>query len=71
MLDKNDHKILQELQQDAGRRIRELEKSTKLPRSTIHNRIKKLKKEKVIKKIKAVVDPEKLNLNVCVLIHVV
>lgn len=70
-MDLNDKKILTELQINADRRIREFEKSTKLPRSTIHNRIQKLKKNKTIGKIKAVVDPEKIGLNVCVLIHVV
>jgi len=71
MLDKNDKKILEELQRDADRKIYQLEKATLLPRSTIHNRVKKLKKDQVIKKIKAIVDPEKIDLDVCVLIHIV
>ena len=71
MVDKNDLKIIKELQTNADRKIHQLEKAVKLPRSTIHNRIKKLKQEKVITQIKAVVDPEKINLSVCVLIHIV
>jgi len=70
-IDKNNRLILKELQINADRKIHILEKLTKIPRSTIHNRIQKLKKEKVIKNIKAVVDPEKLNLDVCALIHIV
>jgi len=44
-MDKIDKKILSELQKDADRRIFQIEKATQIPRSTIHNRIKKLKKE--------------------------
>jgi Lrp/AsnC family transcriptional regulator, leucine-responsive regulatory protein len=71
MLDKIDKKIVEELQKDADRKIHQLEKSTHLPRSTIHNRIQKLKKDKVITKIKAVIDPEKLDLKVCALVHII
>ncbi len=70
-MDEIDKQILVELQKDADRRMYQLEKITKIPRSTIHNRIQKLKKDKIVTRIKAVVDPEKLNLNVCALIHVV
>jgi DNA-binding Lrp family transcriptional regulator len=71
MLDNKDKKILIELQKDADRKIHQFEKEIKLPRATIHNRIQKLKREKIITKIKAVVDPEKIGLNVCVMVHVV
>jgi Lrp/AsnC family transcriptional regulator for asnA, asnC and gidA len=70
-MDKIDKTVINELQRDADRRIFQLEKATQIPRSTIHNRIKKLKKEKTITKIKAVVDPIKLGLNICVMLHVV
>ena len=70
-LDKKDMKILVELQLDSDRKIHQYEKRISLPRSTIHNRIKRMKKEGVIKQIKAVVDPEKLGLDVCALIHIV
>lgn len=71
MLDNIDKKVLNELQKNADRKIHQLEKATQLPRSTIHHRIKKLKKEGVIKNIKAVVDPAQLGLNLCVLVHIV
>ena len=70
-MDEYDHKIVAQLQQNADRKIHQLEKAVALPRSTVHNRIKKLKKEKVIVATKAVVDPEKLGLHVCALIHIV
>ena len=71
MLDKKDRIILNELQTDADRKIYQLEKSTLLPRSTIHNRIKRLKRDGVIQKIKAVVDPRELDLNVTALVHII
>ncbi len=71
MLDKIDRKILEELQQNADRKIWELEKKLNIPRTTIHNRIQKLKREQVIRKIKAVVDREKLGRPLTVLVHLV
>lgn len=71
MIDKIDSIILEELQKNADRRIHEFEKEIKLPRSTIHNRIQKLKKQGIIRKIKAVVEPAKIGLNVCVMIHII
>ncbi len=71
MLDKIDTAIVREIQEDADRKMHELEKITRIPRSTIHNRIIRLKKEKVITKIKAVIDPNKIGLHVCVMIHIV
>ncbi len=70
-IDKIDKKIIFELQNDADKKTHELEKKLKIPRSTIHNRIVKLKKNKVIKSIKASVDAESLGLNICAMIHVV
>lgn len=71
MLDEIDKKVLDELQKNADRKIHQLEKATQLPRSTIHHRIKNLKKQGVIKNIKAVIDPVKLGLYLCVLVHIV
>ena len=70
-MDRIDKTIIEELQKDADRKFHQIEKATRIPRSTIHNRVKKLKKEGVIEKLKAIVDPEKLGLNVCVLVHTV
>ena len=70
-MDKIDKKIINELQKDADRKIFQIEKTTHIPRSTIHNRIKKLKKQGVITQTKAVIDPEKIGLNVCALVHIV
>jgi DNA-binding Lrp family transcriptional regulator len=71
MLDKTDKIILEELQIDADRKIHELEKATKLPRSTIHNRIRKLKNNGSITRIQANIDPRKLGLNLLVQLQIV
>ena len=70
-MDKKDKLIVEQLQVNADLRIHQMEKEVMLPRSTIHHRIQKLKREGVITKIKAVVDPDKIGLPVCVLIHIV
>ena len=70
-LDKIDRTVLFEMQKNSDRRLFQIEKETKIPRSTINNLIRKLKDNKIITKIKAVVDPEKLGLGVCALIHIV
>jgi DNA-binding Lrp family transcriptional regulator len=70
-MDKKDKIILEQLQTNADLKIHQLERAVMLPRSTIHHRIQKLKREKVVTKIKAVVDPDKIGLSVCVLIHIV
>ena len=71
MLDDIDQQIIVELQKDADRKVYQLERVLKVPRSTIHNRIQKLKKSGIITKIKAVANAKALGLNVCAMIHVV
>ena len=70
-IDKIDKKILEELQQNADQKTHEIEKKLHIPRSTVHNRIVKLKKNKVIKSVNASVDPVKLGLNLSAIIQVV
>ena len=70
-MDDTDKIILKKVQEHADKRLQLIEKETKIPRTTIHNRIQKLKKEKIITQIKAIVDPIKLELPVCALIHIV
>lgn len=48
-LDEKDLKILEILKQKANSRTSQISKKTKIPVTTIHNRIKKLEKEKIIK----------------------
>lgn len=71
MLDEIDKKLLRELQINSKRKIFQLARTLNLPRSTIHNRIKKLEKSGIIKTYKAVVNHEKIGKGVTVLVHVV
>ncbi|HLC78162.1 MAG TPA: Lrp/AsnC family transcriptional regulator [Candidatus Nanoarchaeia archaeon] len=60
MLDDIDKKILNELSIDSSRNIEKLAKFLHIPRSTAHNRIKKLEKEGYIKGYRAIIDHEKI-----------
>ncbi len=71
MLDKIDKKIIEELQKNSNRTIFKLSKVLNLPRTTLANRIKRLENKKIIKKYKAIIDPEKLGKKVVVFIQVV
>ena len=64
-MDKIDLMLVNELQKDAERSIYQLSKYLGLKRSTVYNRIKKLKQEGVIKRHHAVVDYEKIGLPFC------
>lgn len=59
--DEKDKKILEILQEHGDYTTRQIAKKTLLPVTTIHNRIRKLKKEKVIKKFTAEVDPQAID----------
>ena len=60
-LDEKDRNILEVLQEHGDYTTRQIAKKTLLPVTTIHNRIKKLKKEKVIKKFTIDLDYSKLD----------
>ena len=61
-LDKTDKKILQIINQNARMAITEISEQTKLPLHTVHNRIKKLKKEKIIQGFRPKVNIHKLGM---------
>ncbi len=61
VLDEKDKKILEVLQEHAEFTTRLVAKKTLLPVTTIHNRIRKLKKEKVIKKFTVELDYDKVD----------
>ena len=63
-LDEIDRKILFYLQTDCKIPYHEIGKRLKIAPSTVHNRVKRLIKKKIIKAFSAVLDPEKLGLNV-------
>ncbi len=71
MLDKTDALLLEELQKDSSRKIHELAKLLRLPRSTVYNRIKRLEQDGVITGYKAVVDSAKAGRPVTVFVNIV
>ncbi|MGV8163057.1 MAG: Lrp/AsnC family transcriptional regulator [Candidatus Nanoarchaeia archaeon] len=60
ILDDKDKKILEILKKEANCTTRKIAKQTLLPITTIHNRIKKLNEEKIIKKYTIEVDQDKV-----------
>ena len=62
-LDDIDRKILFFLQTNCKIPYHEIGKRLKIAPSTVHNRVKRLIKEKIIKAFSALLDPEKLGLN--------
>lgn len=71
MVDKIDALLLDELQEDSSRKIHELAKRLRLPRSTVYNRIKRLERDGTIKGYKAVVDAEKIGRPVTAFVNVI
>ena len=59
-IDKTDIQILEVLRQDAKLRVREIAKKIGKPITTVHNRIKKLQSDGVIKNYTVIVDEKKL-----------
>lgn len=57
--------ILEFLQKNSKLSSREISNKTKIPLTTVHNRIKKLKADGIIKKYSIEVDYEKLGLKLC------
>ena len=58
-IDEKDRKIIDILAEHGEYTTRKIAKKTLLPSTTIHNRIKRLKKEKIIKKFTVDIDYEK------------
>ncbi len=55
-IDEKDQKILEVLREHADYATRQIAKKTGLPITTVHNRVSKLKKEKIIKRFTVEVD---------------
>lgn len=72
LIDEKDRKILDLLQDHADYPTRKIAKKLLLPITTVHNRIKKLKKQKIIKKFSIEVDHDQLDEGflVYILVHV-
>ena len=60
-IDEKDRKILEVLQEHADYPTRQIAKKTGLPITTVHNRIQKLKKEKIIKRFTVDLDHHRLD----------
>ncbi|MFX0072333.1 MAG: Lrp/AsnC family transcriptional regulator [Candidatus Hermodarchaeota archaeon] len=67
-IDETDRKILNILQKNDKISYRELADKLELAASTIHNRVKKMIEEEIIKKFAAIIDPAKIGYNTIALI---
>ncbi len=59
----SDRLILQELQNNGRASLRQLGKKLKMPPTTIHQKIRRMKEFGVIKKFTTIIDPEKVDLS--------
>lgn len=69
-IDEKDKKILEILQENSSLSSYKISKTTLIPVTTVNNRIKKLKKLRVIKKFTVDIDKKKLGLNLAVYIFI-
>ncbi|MFX1321279.1 MAG: Lrp/AsnC family transcriptional regulator [Promethearchaeota archaeon] len=67
-IDETDKKILNILQKNDKVSYRELADKLELAASTIHNRVKKMIEEEIIKKFAAIIDPSKIGFNTIALV---
>ncbi len=61
IIDEKDKRIIQILKENSNYTTRQIAKKINLPITTIHNRIKKLKREKIIKKFTIELDNKKID----------
>lgn len=71
LIDEKDRKILEILQGNSSLSTHKISKKTLIPVTTVNNRIKKLKKDSVIKKFTIDVDKSKLGFNLVAYISIV
>lgn len=64
MLDEKDHQILNELRANSKLTTQQISKKTLIPITTIHNRIKRMEKEGIIKNYTVVLDHKKLGYDI-------
>lgn len=69
-LDDKDFVLLDELRKNAKQSVFQLAKKTAIPPTTIHNRLKKLRENKIIKGYTVLIDREKIGQNLCALIFI-
>lgn len=71
MIDTTDMEILRELEKNSKRKIHQLATVLRYPRSTIHNRIRRMEELGIIKTYKAIVDHSKIGRPVTSFVHIV
>ena len=71
MIDKIDKKVLESLKEDGRATVRELSKKLNIPVTTAHNRLRKLKKDGVIKRFTIEPDYEKLGKGILAMVFIV
>ena len=59
-MDEKDNILLNELRKDSKRSVQDLSKATKIPSTTVYNRIKQLEKEGIIKQYTIKLDNKKV-----------
>lgn len=69
-LDEKDKKILRELQKDCKQSLREIARKLEMTITTVHDRIKNMEKEGVIKGYKTIIDAEKVDKPVIAFINI-
>ncbi len=71
IMDTKNEKILKLLRENSKLTTQHISKKTSIPITTVHNRIKKLVEQGIIKKYTIEVDHEKLGKNVAAYIHII
>ena len=70
-MDEKDEKILELLSENSKLTTHQISKKTLIPVTTVHNRIKKLENEGIIKKYSVKLDNKKIGKNIAAYIHIV
>jgi Lrp/AsnC family transcriptional regulator, leucine-responsive regulatory protein len=70
-MDSKDFEIIDCLKADASKTVREISKKTRIPITTVHHRIKALKKKGIIKKTTVELDYEKMGYSITAYILIV
>ncbi|MBW2976354.1 Lrp/AsnC family transcriptional regulator [Candidatus Woesearchaeota archaeon] len=70
-MDKKDESIIQILKENSNLSTQQISKKTLIPITTVHNRIKKLKKEGIIRKYTVELDSTKVGKNIAAYINIV
>jgi len=70
-MDEKDEKILRLLKENSKLTTQQLSKKLLMPITTIHNRIKKLEKEGIIKRYTLELDNKKIGKNIAAFIHII